>query len=568
MMAPIILPLLSFLLLLLPTEVLSSPAPSPFHLGYPALRVGHALTDRELRNRDLAADTLSRCLSLSFPKPSTAENSTTATTQFYLAGNSTEYVQTSQPFNLNLPYQPVAIVAPTTVKDVATALKCANAAGVKVAARGGGHSYGAMGLGGKNGSLVLDMVKFNAIELGEDGVVSVGTGVRLGNLASALAEKGRALPHGICPGVGVAGHALHGGFGFASRLWGMTLDTIVSLDIVLANGTITSASETKNPELFWALRGAGSSFAIVTTIHLQTKAVPASGLSYTVNIPSNITSAIPDRVNAFLAVQNFSLTAPKELALRVLFAPAVDIRLTGVWWGDAAEFKSVMAPLLKSLPGAKVTSNNQTWVKVLQSLANGASLQQPLSGYDKHETLYQKSLSTTSTHPLTSKHLTSFFRFLSNEGKSASLPWYIFCDLFGGGNSAITSVPLSATSYTHRSDSLFTFQFYANTRTQRPPFPEDGLIFLDLMVRSITDEFDPEKGEVIKGYANYNDPRLDAEEAQRMYYGEESWDGSMGGESVVERLRRIKRMVDPERVIWNPQSFGAEPQAPGEGHDH
>ena len=101
-------------------------------------------------------------------------------------------------------------------------------------------------------------------------------------------------------------------------------------------------------------------------------------------------------------MQNFSLTAPKELALRVLFAPVVDIRLTGVWWGDAAEFKGVMAPLLKSLPGATVTSNNQTWVKVLQSLANGQSLQQPLSGYDKHETLVR--LIPQSKFPQTNIH--------------------------------------------------------------------------------------------------------------------------------------------------------------------
>ncbi len=79
----------------------------------------------------------------------------------------------------------------------------------------------------------------------------IESGNRLGDIALALNKYGRATTHGTCPYVGIGGHASFGGFGYVSRLWGMTLDVITSMNVVLANGTIVAASETQNPELFW-----------------------------------------------------------------------------------------------------------------------------------------------------------------------------------------------------------------------------------------------------------------------------------------------------------------------------
>lgn len=80
----------------------------------------------------------------------------------------------------------------------------------------------------------------------------------------------RALPHGTCPGVGIGGHFTHGGYGPASRKWGLAMDTIVGLDVTLANGTSIHTSNTSYPEIYFALRGAADSFGIVTTFYLQT----------------------------------------------------------------------------------------------------------------------------------------------------------------------------------------------------------------------------------------------------------------------------------------------------------
>ncbi|KAF4620871.1 hypothetical protein D9613_000020 [Agrocybe pediades] len=108
-------------------------------------------------------------------------------------------------------------------------------------------------------------------------------GNRLGDIVTALAAHGRGLPHGTCPYVGIGGHAVYGGFGFTSKLWGLTIDTIQSIDLVLANGTITSASEKLNPDLFFAMRGAGSSFGIATAITVKTFPAPPTATIFSYN---------------------------------------------------------------------------------------------------------------------------------------------------------------------------------------------------------------------------------------------------------------------------------------------
>lgn len=122
----------------------------------------------------------------------------------------------------------------------------------------------------------------------ENNIARVGAGVRLGNLALTLHQNHRALPHGVCPGVGMGGHFTHGGYGYPSRLWGLALDSIVALDAVLANGSQIHITATLHPNLFYALRGAADSFAIVTTFYLQTHPAPVSIVVFTARIPAAV----------------------------------------------------------------------------------------------------------------------------------------------------------------------------------------------------------------------------------------------------------------------------------------
>lgn len=100
--------------------------------------------------------------------------------------------------------------------------------------------------------MVVSLANFRNITVDTNGTAQIGGGNRLGDIALALNEKGRALPHGVCPYVGVGGHASFGGFGFASRMWGLTVDTISAFDAVMANGTVVeNITKESEPDLFW-----------------------------------------------------------------------------------------------------------------------------------------------------------------------------------------------------------------------------------------------------------------------------------------------------------------------------
>ena len=117
--------------------------------------------------------------------------------------------------------------------------------------------------------MVVDLSKLTQITVASSGLATVQTGNRLGDIATTLYNAGRALPHGTCPYVGIGGHSCtpalaleddsflfidlaFGGWGFTSRMWGLNLDPIQSLEVVLANGTITTVSG--NDDLFWVCR--------------------------------------------------------------------------------------------------------------------------------------------------------------------------------------------------------------------------------------------------------------------------------------------------------------------------
>lgn len=118
------------------------------------------------------------------------------------------YGNASTPFNLRFTFQPAAVTFPKTPKDVSKIVKIGTSLGLQIVARSGGHSYIANGLGGRNGSLVVDLSNFKAITANpSNGTALIESGNRLGDIALALNDAGRALPHGSCPYVGIGGHS-------------------------------------------------------------------------------------------------------------------------------------------------------------------------------------------------------------------------------------------------------------------------------------------------------------------------------------------------------------------------
>lgn len=115
---------------------------------------------------------------------------------------SDDYNRDITPFNKRLPFLPAAIAVPTTVEQIQSAVACGSKLGYKVTAKGGGHSYASLGLGGEDGHLIIELDRMNSVKLDtETNIATVDAGARLGHLASELFAQGnRAISHGTCPG--------------------------------------------------------------------------------------------------------------------------------------------------------------------------------------------------------------------------------------------------------------------------------------------------------------------------------------------------------------------------------
>jgi FAD/FMN-containing dehydrogenase len=133
-----------------------------------------------------------------------------------------------------------------------------------LAVRGGGHGF--PGFGTNDGGVVIDLSKLASVDLIDDGqhVVRIGGGATWGQVATALATHGLGISSGDTGSVGVGGLTLTGGIGWKVRKHGLALDNLVAAEVVLASGDLVRASAQENPDLFWAIRGGGGNFGIVT----------------------------------------------------------------------------------------------------------------------------------------------------------------------------------------------------------------------------------------------------------------------------------------------------------------
>ena len=182
------------------------------------------------------------------------------------------FTTAKQVFNTNYNSStPAAVVTATSPADVQKAMAFAAVHNLKVAPRGGGHSY--VGASTANGVMVLDLrqlpgdITYDAAT----GSVTAAPATTLYALHQALAAAGRGIPTGTCPTVGTAGHALGGGLGANSRHAGLMSDRLTSASLVLPGGEAVIASSANHPDLFWALRGGGGgNFGVTTSLTFAT----------------------------------------------------------------------------------------------------------------------------------------------------------------------------------------------------------------------------------------------------------------------------------------------------------
>ncbi len=174
--------------------------------------------------------------------------------------------------NAMIDKHPALIVRCVDVADVSNAVNFGCEQGLDIAVRGGSHN--GPGFGTVEGGLVIDLSRMRGIRVDpEEKTVRVEGGALLGDVDHATYPFGLAVPSGTFSTTGVAGLTLGGGMGYLSRRYGLSIDNLLSVDMVLADGSFVTANRNNNEDLFWAVRGGGGNFGIVTSFLFQARPV-------------------------------------------------------------------------------------------------------------------------------------------------------------------------------------------------------------------------------------------------------------------------------------------------------
>ncbi|MGQ0468019.1 MAG: FAD-binding oxidoreductase [Sporichthyaceae bacterium] len=171
-------------------------------------------------------------------------------------------------WNAQIDRHPARVVYCLDAEDVSATVRWARAAGLGLTVRGGAHN--ASGSAVFDGEVMINLARCNAVEIDAAArIARVGGGALLGQFDAAAQEHGLATPAGVVSHTGVGGLTLGGGLGWLSRDHGLTVDNLLGAEVVLADGSIVRADATEHPDLFWALKGGGGNFGVVTQFEFR-----------------------------------------------------------------------------------------------------------------------------------------------------------------------------------------------------------------------------------------------------------------------------------------------------------
>jgi FAD/FMN-containing dehydrogenase len=183
-----------------------------------------------------------------------------------------EYEEARKLYNAMIDKRPLLIARCADVADVIAAVNFGRDSKLPVAIRGGGHN--GPGLGSVDDGLVIDLSTMKGVRADpRQKTVRVGPGCTSGDVDHATQAFGQAVPFGVVSTTGVAGLTLSGGHGYLTRQYGLAADNLLEADLVLADGSFVTASETENADLLWALRGGGGNYGVVTSFLFRTHPV-------------------------------------------------------------------------------------------------------------------------------------------------------------------------------------------------------------------------------------------------------------------------------------------------------
>jgi hypothetical protein len=258
------------------------------------------------------------------------------------------YDQARRTINITLDRYPLAIVRAATAGDVAAAVDFAREHSLPLAVRSGGHSLAKLSV--VDDALVVDLSKMKRIAIDPDARIGrVQAGATSGDLAGPANAHGLALTTGDTHSVGMGGLVTGGGIGFMVRKYGLAIDSLIEAQVVTASGEIVTASESEHPDLFWAIRGGGGNFGIVTEFTFRLAPV-GEVLGGALVLP-----ATREVIRGYM---EYSTTAPDDLTTiaNIMYAPPAPfipeervgelvLMVWLVWTGSIEDGERALAPL-------------------------------------------------------------------------------------------------------------------------------------------------------------------------------------------------------------------------------
>lgn len=440
---------------------------------------------------------------------------------------------------------PAGVVYPSTPDDVAAALACARSAGVLVAARDGGHCYGSYSL--PNGGLTVNMSHFQQTSYDNaTGLLTYGGGSVVSRVATWLWDNYAVrFPHVRANMVGLVGSSIGGGFTSLSRFLGTPMDFLDSAQYMLHNGTVLNCSRTENPDLFWALQGAGASYGIILSLTTNTwKPTYPQVTNFTISVGN---ASLADGVSALMTIQEYVLNGswPDTMTLRwSLTSPPYEG--SGFFYGDPGEFQDIMDPLMAQLPqGTSLTSA----VADFWTMENVAtpSLSVDVDTYTPRN-FYLQSLVLRAAQPFTTESATALYNHTTLAFARDDLTKFGFLDLWGGAPSRALSD--ADTAFAH-ADSLWLVRWEGRAVDTGAAYPADGIAYMQAGLEPFRRRL-AEEGVPLRGFVNYRDTALNVSQWSERLYGDN-----------FAKLQALKTVYDPEGMFTaHPQSIPLPGQQP------
>ena len=401
--------------------------------------------------------------------------------------------------------RPPAVVRVRDAADVRAVVRWANRYDMPLVPRSGGNAYN--GASTSRDGVVVDLGGLDRISLSGTTAI-LGPGARNIDVYARLARRGATIPSGSCPNIAVGGLVLGGGIGLAARELGMTLDRVTGFEVVTADGRSRTVDARTEEDLFWALRGGGGSFALVTQVRLRARRVGRVAW-FRITVPRG------SREEMLAAFDDVGPGAPDAL-MSICTLTGSGGSAFGQYFGSERALRRVIAPLAR-VPGARVTSGTSSYFALQRRWAGCAD----------------GGLAACRSVPRSTFHASSIYvgDRLSAAGRrdfvaAANTGATLICDAYGG---TINRVAADETAFVHR-DTRFSVQIlsYAPIGTARSRVRRARA----LIARHGNGQ----------AYQNYTD--LDLSGPLNAWYGDN-----------LPRLRRIKSEVDPENRFMFAQSI-------------